>query len=573
MFGRFAAGSHDAAGSFLGTALLGFGTIMVAALVLWYQAGAEEQRDTERLQSAVVNTTRELDRQIRTITDHLGMARLVLAAELERSGQGEPPSRIATGRSAERALELIRAQVPDVTHAAYLVVGKRLGAAWDEWEVGAADPLAAETIAQGSVARNPDRGPYWIDSAGEGGGSGRALRAALPIDANGEYRAVAVLDIRPRYFAESLTAHGRLTGASSLVTRSGHWLLTAPGPHPPLDRLTGPPPGTVVTVAGSAYVAYPLGNAPWLLVSRVSGSDLRESVLGRMWTLFLVFGLAVLCIGLLMRQMRSTRLLIRKQKELEAVMRELVRTRDDAQAANRAKSSFLANVGHEIRTPLNAVIGFAELIPMMCGGAPKEAVLIEYSGHIKDAGDHLLHILNDLLDLARVEANRIDLHEATLDLSRLVDQCVNMVVRQASGAGVGVVARFDGSLPHLRADEVRMKQILTNLLTNAIKFTPVGGRVEVVARPIEGGGVRIVVSDTGIGMAPEDIPKALEPFGQIDNLLSRSFRGAGLGLALVRRLVELHGGELAIASAPGRGTSVTIDLPGWRIEKRAALPA
>jgi len=316
---------------------------------------------------------------------------------------------------------------------------------------------------------------------------------------------------------------------------------------------------TTLVVADATSVA------PWMVVIRVPQTVMTERTLKRMGSLLVAVPTTIMLLAFMSRLLRVNRRLTARERELRAVTADLTRARDEARAADRAKAVFLANIGHELRTPLNAVIGFAELIPSLGADSKESVALNEYAAYIKDAGDHLLNVLNDVLDLARAEADRIELRDSRLDPAELVLRCGRMLARQAVADGVTLIHRSETGVPFILADEVRLRQIVINLLTNAVKFTPEGGRVETdVGRTAEGG-VRIAVRDTGVGIAAADIPKALEPFGQVHNTLSRTRRGAGLGLALARRLVELHGGRLSIESEPGIGTTVRVDLPASRV--------
>jgi two-component system, cell cycle sensor histidine kinase PleC len=248
----------------------------------------------------------------------------------------------------------------------------------------------------------------------------------------------------------------------------------------------------------------------------------------------------------------------------EAVALELEKARDAAEQSSRAKSQFMANMSHELRTPLNAVIGFSEMIRDAMIG-PVDERYREYASDIRKSGGHLLSLINDVLDLSKVEAGQLELHAEPVVLADLVDDCRRLVAERVQTGGLRLTVEIPPDLPPLLVDRLRLKQIVLNLLSNSVKFTPGGGRIMLTAAVTAQGGVAISVSDTGIGMAAAEIPLALQPFAQVDSALNRRFEGTGLGLPLVRRLTELHGGRLDIASASGRGTAVTITLPASRV--------
>jgi signal transduction histidine kinase len=249
--------------------------------------------------------------------------------------------------------------------------------------------------------------------------------------------------------------------------------------------------------------------------------------------------------------------------ELESTKESLSVALDAAQAASISKSAFLAAMSHELRTPLNAIIGFSELMNSEIFGALGHANYKGYSHDIAQAGNHLLSLINDILDISKLEAKKAELIETNVDLADLLGRAVHVMDPIAAKAHVRL-AFSDASLPFIVVDERRIKQVVLNLLSNAIKFTPTGGAVTVSA-VIQYDAIQIAVEDTGIGMTAEDIPKAFESFTQIDSKLSRKYEGTGLGLPLARHLVELHGGTLSLASKPGAGTTAIVRLPQSRV--------
>jgi PAS domain S-box-containing protein len=259
--------------------------------------------------------------------------------------------------------------------------------------------------------------------------------------------------------------------------------------------------------------------------------------------------------------LEDTRARLEKQAhELDEARIEAERARAAADAANRAKSLFLANMSHELRTPLNAILGFSEVTREAMMG-PLDARYRDYASEIHASGQYLLRLINDVLDTSKIEVDRMELHEELVDLTDVVAECQRLLRDRAEDGRLSLTAELPPGLPRLVADRLRIKQILLNLLSNAMKFTPAGGHVAVSASLPEGGGIMIAIADTGIGMRPEDIPVALEPFRQIENPMTRHYEGTGLGLPLAKALVELHGGRLTIESVTGRGTTVQVWLP------------
>ncbi|KAA0574856.1 response regulator [Azospirillum sp. B21] len=235
-----------------------------------------------------------------------------------------------------------------------------------------------------------------------------------------------------------------------------------------------------------------------------------------------------------------------------------------AEAANRAKGEFLAGLSHELRTPLNAVIGFADLIAREAEGPVGTPVYRQYAANVRDSGQHVLELINEILDHARAEAGALPIEEGRCDLEAAADFAVRMLTPRAERAGVLLSAAVAPAVRHLRGDDRRIRQILLNLIANGVKYTPSGGSVTLSAA-VEDGVPVIRVTDTGLGIPPEDVDRVLEPFARVDSAANRGIEGAGLGLPLTKRLVELHGGTLALRSTLGVGTTVTVRLPAARL--------
>ncbi len=252
---------------------------------------------------------------------------------------------------------------------------------------------------------------------------------------------------------------------------------------------------------------------------------------------------------------------VTERKSFEATLRT---AKEEAESASRAKSEFLANMSHELRTPLNAIIGFASVIDEQLLGADRQDKYREYARDIKSSGEHLLAVINNILDVAKIEAGKMELQESLVNPAEVAEQAIRLVAERASRGGITLACTAEPDLPPLRADRHKLMQILLNLLSNAVKFTPAGGTVRLILAREGGGGLAIAVEDSGIGISPADLPKALEPFGQIDSALNRRFEGTGLGLALVQSLARLHGARLTLASSPGFGTIATVIFPPAR---------
>ncbi|MBO0334894.1 PAS-domain containing protein [Sneathiella sp. CAU 1612] len=258
---------------------------------------------------------------------------------------------------------------------------------------------------------------------------------------------------------------------------------------------------------------------------------------------------------------------ISAQMQIEDFLKQ---AKDEAEYAAQIKGKFLANMSHELRTPLNAVIGFSEVIISEIFGPVGSKKYLEYAHDINSSGLHLLDLINDILDFSKIEAGEQKINEEKVEIDVLVNECIRLTQQRAIENDINIKLEFDPLLPQIFADRRMIKQILINLLSNAVKFTPTGGRIITSVQLLENEGMKISVSDNGIGIREGDIERALTPFVQVDNDKSRKYHGTGLGLPLSKNLAEMHEGRLELISKYGEGTVVTLYLPRDRICPKAA---
>ena len=257
-----------------------------------------------------------------------------------------------------------------------------------------------------------------------------------------------------------------------------------------------------------------------------------------------------------------------RQTQLADLAEKYAEEKTRAEDANQAKSKFLANMSHELRTPLNAIIGFSEIMEAAMFGPLGAEKYNEYSRHIRESGQYLLDVINDVLDMSKIEAGGIQLMLEDMDLDPVLADCLRVVSGPASEKHIALGADITPAI-YLRADRRAVKQIVLNLLSNAVKFTPDGGTVTLTSRT-RGGKVTVAIEDNGIGIPREALRKLGRPFEQVESQLTKQYQGSGLGLAIAKSLVELHGGAMRIRSTLGKGTMVVVQLP---VEAREAVRA
>lgn len=277
--------------------------------------------------------------------------------------------------------------------------------------------------------------------------------------------------------------------------------------------------------------------------------------------LFVTVGGVLTVFGLL--YVKTQRFLREEQRRVdrqEAEKRLLAEEKRAAERASASKTTFIANVSHELRTPLNAIIGFSEMIRTQALGPIGKPKYIEYAGDIHQSGQHLLSLINDLLDMNKIESGKFELHPQQVDIDRLTVECCDLIRGQAEKASIALKREVDPNLPAIESDPRVIKQIVLNMLSNAVKFTPADGLVTLRISQDETGRIVIEVKDTGIGIAREDVDKIMKPFGQIRNSLTDKHRGSGLGLPLIAEFTKLLGGSFHLQSEPGEGTQVKICL-------------
>ena len=509
------------------------------------------------------------------------------------TGSGEiPPIQSGAGREMLMALSLgavmqaTHAQIPDAAWIYYtsanhfMVLAPWVPSRDFHWKEAL---LSYDFFKGGTPERNPTRAQFWTDVYVDAAGKGLMATLGRPVyDKSNRFRGTINLDLTlatiNRFLAQTDFGHGRVL----LVNAQNHVIADTNGVSK--DALVNlndalPKSSSLDATELSAHdrpdafhqhgdwVVYvnPVDGAPWRFLMLVDRHALVFDVLRSLWIGFV--GLALLGVALVAveQRRRGSVALAENLAALQRMTLTLATARDEAQQANSAKSMLLANVSHELRTPLNAIIGFSDLMRHQIHGPLGHARYDEYAGDIQRSGQLLLSLINDLLDVTKLEAGRYELTESECDLAALTREALGLVKIQAERGGVSLNATIDADLPLLFADERALRQVVLNLLSNAVKFTPHGGSVRITCARNADGDPAIVVKDTGRGIAHEDMKKLFQPFVRAADAKLADTPGTGLGLAIVKSLVELHQGAITLESHVGFGTTVTVILPAARL--------
>ena len=483
-------------------------------------------------------------------------------------------------------LQATHAQIPDAAWIYYtsanhfMVLAPWVPSRDFHWEEAL---LTYDFFKAGTPEANPTRALFWTDVYVDAAGKGLMATVGKPVySKSGRCRGTINLDLTlatiGRYLAQADFGHGRAV----LVNAQNHVIADSAGlPEKTLIDLADalpPSPALDATELSSHdnpdsyhrhgdWVVYvsPVAGAPWLFLMLVDRNALIGEVLQSLWIGFAGLTLLALALFAVEQRRRSSNALRETVAALQRMTLNLAAARDEAQQANNAKSMLLANVSHELRTPLNAIIGFSDLMRHQIYGPLGNPRYEGYIGDIQRSGELLLALINDLLDATKLEAGRYELAETDCNLPAIIREAVGLVKLQAERGGVALQAAIDDDLPALYADERALRQIVLNLLSNAVKFTPTGGTVQISCGQSAAGNPTIIVKDTGRGIPHEEMKDLFQPFARTADAKTTSTPGTGLGLVIVKSLVELHQGGIAMESRVGFGTTVTVTLPKERI--------
>ncbi|HVT50502.1 MAG TPA: sensor histidine kinase [Dongiaceae bacterium] len=521
-------------------------------------------------------------------------------ANLTGSG-AVPPAESGAGREIQMALalnplfEATHAQIPDAAWVYY--TSKNHFMALYPWAAShdfhwSEDLVTYDFYKMGLPEVDPTRHSFWTDVYLDAAGKGLMATVGEPVyDKTHQFRGTINLDLTLGTMSQYLAA-GDFGQGRVLLVNDKNRVIADSGAAAPLAALTdlatvlpnsvtlrdaaisnGDQPGRFHVHGGWLLQTQLVGGAPWRLLMVVNRGALLMAILRSIWIGFV--GLFVLGAALVAfeQRRRAAGALIGNVAALQNMTVTLANARDEALQANRTKSMLLANVSHELRTPLNAINGFSDLMQHEIYGPLGNARYVEYAADIHRSGEMLLSLINDLLDVTRLEAGRHELVESNCDLALLVDDALGLVKMQADKGGVALQTRIDPAMPRVKADERALRQITLNLLTNAVKFTPAGGMVKVACALNAKGQPIIIVKDTGRGIPQDEMKDLFRPFARAAEAKRASTPGTGLGLAIVKSLVELHQGTIAMESRVGFGTKVTVTLPVERIVESDAQEA
>jgi signal transduction histidine kinase len=520
-----------------------------------------------------------------------------LVANLTGSG-ALPPAESGEGREIQMALSLnplFRAtheQVPDAAWIYYtsknhfLSIFPWVDARDFHWTE---DLPTYDFYKMGLPSADPARQAFWTDVYVDAGGKGLMATVGQPVyDGNEQFRGTMNLDLTLGVMSRYL-AMGEFSGARVLLINDKDRVIAdsaAAGAEPSrvinLAELLADPQALHLAATAharpNAYHAHqewiiesvPVFNAPWRIMMIVDRGALFAHVAQTLWVGFVGFLVLIAALVAFEQRRRAAGTLTENVAALQTMTVTLANARDEALQANRTKSMLLANVSHELRTPLNAINGFSDLMKHQIYGPLGNERYVEYAADIHRSGEMLLSLINDLLDVTKLESGRHELEESTCDLAGLVEEASGLVKMQAEKGGVALELQIDSAIPQVNADERALRQIALNLLSNAVKFTPAGGSVMVSCALDAKGRPTIVVKDTGCGIPQEEMKDLFQPFARATEAKRASTPGTGLGLAIVKSLVELHQGTIAMGSRVGHGTTVTVTLPAARIIRAEA---
>jgi signal transduction histidine kinase len=458
------------------------------------------------------------------------------------------------------------------------------------------DDLEQGFFKLGQPGLNPARKAFWTEAYVDGAGKGLMATVGAPVyDGSRFLGTVAIdltLEVLSQYVKHSdihagtafiVNEQGQLLAHPTLVSRddsNAHNVTEAIGLHEPMKLLRESLEDTFVSHGDTVVYTKRLAGAPWRYVYISERSSLvKQALLDSKLELIGFLMVITMIIVFENARLRGTKLKANNDA-LEAAQDDLRQALDRAEAAetkareaNQAKSIMLANASHDLRTPLNAIIGFSELILSKLHGSIGSAKYEEYIQDIHASGNLLLAIVNDVLDLSKIEAGRYEMTEEILEVDRILKLTEHLVSTQAARSNIDLSLDIQADIPHLRADRRAMQQIMLNLLSNAIKFTPAGGKVRVRATRSQNGSLKIEVEDTGKGISQRDLQVLFTPFSRGASASTSNTQGTGLGLSIVKAMIELHGGCVELTSELGHGTKVTLHLPESRMVPAAGTMA